>query len=193
MLLCLAASPAAAALLAPPALLAPAGGAPVVDHDITGLAIDLTLTVDHPAAGATRLAYEVALGDDGSPTVWRLVGFTVVRGWDEAAASEVATPSGWSAAATAHFLDWSTAGAGLAEGERLGGFAYTVAQGTVPQQTFLYFVSKDGATPFPVVSSDAARLNPPAAVPEPASGALLLLPLGALLRRRAVRETGSRR
>ncbi len=181
--------PAGAALFAPPALLAPSGdpgaGAPV-DHDITGLAIDLTLDATHPTAETTHLAYDVALGDDASATVWAIVGFSVIRGWSEGAVvGAVESPDGWDGVVAAHFGDWAAAGPGIGEGDHLGGFGYTVARSSAPSQLYVYFVTKDGGDAFPVLSSDLPVLaGSEVTVPEPASAALLLTAIGPLFLRR---------
>ncbi len=169
--------PASAALFAPPTLLAPAadpGSAP--DHDITGLTIELTLDATHPTADSTHLAYDVALVDDGSPTTWEIVGFTVIRAWNEvSAAGSPDSPATWDGVLAPHFADWSATGVGITEGDHLGGFGYTVAGTATPDQLYLYFVTKNGADAFPVISSDLPVLaSTVVAVPEPASAALLL-------------------
>jgi len=169
--------PASAALIAAPALLAPAGDpGGVVDHDITGLTIDLTLDVTHPSAATTHLAYDVALGDDGSPTAWGVVGFAVIREWNEGVVVGAAeSPEAWGGDVLTSFADWTTAGSGIGEGEHLGGFGYTVERSTAPSQMFVYWVTKNGEIPFQVLSSDLPVLaSSGAAVPEPASAALVV-------------------
>lgn len=189
LLLMATALPAGAALFAPPALLAPSGdpgaGAPV-DHDITGLAIDLTLDATHPTGETTHLAYDIALGDDATATAWAIVGFSVIRAWSEGAVvGAVASPGGWDGVVAVHFGDWATAGPGIGEGDHLGGFGYTVAGGSVPSQLYVYFVTKNGGDAFPVLSSDLPVLaGSEVVVPEPASAALLLTAIAPLLLRR---------
>ena len=180
--------PASAALIAAPAPLLPAGGSgSAPDHDITGLTIDLTLDATHPNPETTHLAYDVALGDDGTATTWAVVGFAVIRAWNEGAVvGSPESPAEWGGAVTDHFADWTTGGAGIGEGDHLGGFGYTVARSTVPSQMYLYWVTKDGATPFQVISSNLPVVAG-AAVPEPASAALMVGAIGALW---AVRRRG---
>ena len=181
--------PASAALMVAPLPLAPAGdpGASV-DHDLTGLAIHLTLDATQSTPATTHLAYDVALADDATATAWALVGFTVIRAWNEGAAvGGPESPTAWSGAVDAHFADWATAGAGLVEGDHLGGFAYTIATTAVPSQLFVYWVTKNGADPFPVLSNDLPLVVPAVVpVPEPASWTLIaaaIALLGAARRR----------
>jgi len=178
-----AACPATAALIASPALLAPAGdpGA-VVDHDISGLTIDLTLDVSHPTSETTHLAYDVALGDEGSATTWAVVGFAVIRAWNEGMVEGAPeSPALWSGDVLASFADWTTGGSGIAEGDHLGGFGYTVARSTVPSQMYVYWVTKSDGSPFQVLSSNLPVLaSSGAAVPEPASAILVVGAIAAL-------------
>jgi len=175
--------PATAALIAPPALLATAGaGGSAADHDITGLTIDVTLDTTHPTGDTTHLAYDVAVGDDSTVTTWAVVEFAVIREWHEGAVVGAAeSPALWSGDLLASFADWTTGGAGIGEGESLGGFGYTVARSTVPSQMYIYRVSKDGGIPFQVISNDLPVLaSSGAAVPEPASATLVVGAVAAL-------------
>ncbi|RMF87637.1 MAG: PEP-CTERM sorting domain-containing protein [Nitrospirae bacterium] len=171
-LLLAAAGPAAATLLAPP-LLAPAGGGGA-DHDVSTLPLTLSLQVGATTGGETPLAYEISLGEDATAD-WTVVSFTVIRDWDEGAASNPTAPTGWSLSVDQpHFLGWDAdPGAALTEGQAAT-FGYTVADPPPQDQLFLYYVTKDGGTPFPVVSGDVTVLPPAETpVPEPASAALL--------------------
>jgi len=181
---------ATAALIAAPALLATAGaGGSAADHDITGLTLEVTLDATHPTGDTTHLAYDVAVGDDGTATTWVVVGFAVVREWHEGAVVGVAeSPASWSGDLVASFADWTTGGAEIGEGESLGGFGYTVGRSTVPSQMYVYRVSKDGGIPFQVLSNDLPVLaSSSAVVPEPASATLVVGVVAALwaVRRRS--------
>jgi len=184
--------PATAALITPPVLASAGDPGGVVDHDITGLTIDVVLNTTHPTGDITHLAYEVAIGDDGTPTTWAVVEFAVIREWHEGAVMGGAeSPASWSGDVLASFADWTTGGAGIGEGESLGGFGYTVARSTVPSQMYIYRVSKDGGIPFQVISNSLPVLaSSGTTVPEPASATLVVGSIVALwaVRRRGVGE-----
>jgi hypothetical protein len=158
-----------------------------VGHDITGLDLTLLLTPESAAAaGTTTLSYDVALRPDDSAE-WQIVGFTVLRDWTEGAyagSPAVAAPTGWAVDPTAHFVNWDvhTGDVRIAEGESLGGFAYTFFGDTPTDQLFRYLVSRDGGTPFQVLSNEVS-LAPAVVIPEPRAALLVALPLAGLMYR----------
>ena len=157
-------------------------------NDITGLDITLAATPDTDTdTGTTTLSYDIALGTDPAAE-WLIVGVTVLRDWTEGpytGSPAVATPAGWAVDPSNHFVHWGahTADVEIAEGESLGGFTYTFFGAPPTDQLFRYLVSKDGGTPFQVLSNEIS-VPPAAVVPEPAAAALIVLPVVGLLYRR---------
>lgn len=162
---------AGAALIAAPAFAPASGSAP--DHNISNLSLSLALTVDSATAGETGLTYDLTLDPDADAT-WTVVDFAIIRDWSEGAASNLRTNTGWSHTATDHFLDWTgDSTSALAEGESAL-FGYTVAGGVPSSQLFVYYVTKDGGTPFQIIDSAVPTLLFPAqVVPEPTALALV--------------------
>ncbi len=167
------ASPAAALLIAPPGLLAGAGGSgPAVDHNIDSLSLTLTVSTDDSVAGQTGLTYAVTLNED-PVAAWTVVDFAVIRDWSEGTASDVVNDRGWSGIASDHFVDWSgDAASALGEGESAS-FGYTVAGGVPSSQLFVYYVTKNGGDAFPVISNESEFISPQVVVPEPTAFALV--------------------
>jgi len=179
------AAPAGAALFTPP-LLSPAGGAGSgPDHNIDNLSLNLTRTVDTSTPGQTSLAYDLTLNEDASAT-WTVVDFAISRDWSEGAASGLTNDMGWDGGASSHFIDWTgDAATALSEGNSAT-FGYTVDGAAPTDQLFIYYVTKDGGSPFQVISSDRATFLPAeVVVPEPSALALVGIAVLALWRRRA--------
>ena len=181
------AAPAGAALFISPPLLPPAGGAgSVPDHNIDNLSLDLALTVDTSTPGQTSLAYDLTLNADATAT-WTVVDFAISRDWSEGAASGLTNDMGWGGGASSHFIDWTgDADTALSEGNSAS-FGYTV-DGSPTDQLFIYYVTKDGGSPFQVISSDVPTVTLVPAevvVPEPSALALVGITVLALWRRRA--------
>jgi len=164
---------ATAALFAPPAF-APAGGS-TPDQNIASLsgALSLELTIDSATTGETGLTYNLALNDDPTAT-WTVVDFAIIRDWSEGAASNLVMPADWSGSVSDHFIDWSgDATSALTEGGTKS-FGYTVAGGVPSTQLFVYYVTKNGGTPFQVIDSAVPLLSSAqVVVPEPTAFALV--------------------
>ena len=154
-------------------------------NDISGLDINLTaLFASDATAGTTALQYEVSLGDDPGH-VWQVIDFTVLRDWSEGPFASTSSPAGWSVSPIDLFVNWQvfTPGSEIDEGQSLSGFDYTYYGVAPTDQFYRYVVTRDGGTPFQVLSTDVV-FQPAAIVPEPGSALLLGGPLVWLVCRR---------
>jgi len=152
----------------------------------TGVDITLAVSTETDAgAGTTTLSFEISLGADATAD-WQIVGFTVIREWEEGAFHSTGSPTGWSVTAYDDFVNWKahTAGSEISEATTLPGFTYTYFGDAPTGQFYRYLVSQDGGTPFQLISADVTAIPPAVVIPEPTAAALLALPLAAVLYRR---------
>jgi len=188
-LLVAAAAPAGAALFTPPIHFAPADGSGTA---IDKLSLTLSLSTEEAADGSTTLTYDLTLNSDKTSDEWEVVDFAIIRDWSEGSASALDMPLGWTGTFSNHFIDWTDDDpAALKEGETKS-FGYTVASGETSSQLFVYSVTKNGGSAFPVISSDAITMSSSQAVvpdsqvvvPEPTAIALVSIAVLGLWRRR---------
>jgi len=155
----------------------------------TGVDISLTMgTETDVGAGTTTLAFEISLGADAAAD-WQIVGFTVIREPGEGTfqSPDPPPPGGWLVTLYGEdFVHWKahTAGSEIPEGATLPDFTYTYFGDAPAGQFYRYLVSKDGGTPFQLLSTDVTSLPPAVVIPEPTAAALIFLPIAAVLYRR---------